>query len=177
MCPTSSVSGLQATGPTSSTPSFQAGCGTTSPSAYVSAPTIPYRLTGASYVSTTPSFEPNIRPKVFYVLLNEVCVWGGTQTTTGVQLAASHELFNMQQGTKRGGEGVLVNEDPLPKPVQTYLPVSALGPSVGSWGTPSFHLMFHLHPISCCAIPGVWHGEGMTHTLTDHPHCKCACHS
>ena len=69
-------------------------------------------------------------------------MWGGTQTTTGVQLAASHELFNMQQGTKRGGEGVLVNEDPLPKPVQTYLPVSALGPSVGSWGIPSFHLMF-----------------------------------
>ena len=74
-------------------------------------------------------------------------MWG-TQTTTGVQLDASHELFNIQQGTRTGGEGVLVNEELPPQP-RVNVPARI----VGSWGIPSFHV--HLHLISCCAIPGV----------------------
>ena len=76
-------------------------------------------------------------------LHEHVCVWG-VQTTTGVQLADSHELFNMQQGTRRGGEVVLVNED---SPPQTRVNV----PSVGSWGIPSFRFMFI--SISFRAVP------------------------
>ena len=30
------------------------------------------------------------------------------------------------------------------------------------------HVHVRLRLTSCCAIPGVWHSEGMTHTLTNH---------
>ena len=71
------------------------------------------------------------------------CVCGGEpklQRECSLLLRMSYSTCS--RGPRGGGEGVLVSEDPLPKPVQTYLPVSALGPSVGSWGIPSFHLMF-----------------------------------
>ena len=106
---TSSVSGLRATGPTSTTSSLQAGCATTSSSADVSA------STGFGHVSTTPSFQPNIR-LMCLCLLNEVgvcvCVWG-TQTTTGVQLDASHELFTYSRGNQHPGSQVLGSLPPL----------------------------------------------------------------
>ena len=72
------------------------------------------------------------------------------------------------QGARRGGEGVLANEDPPPQPRENVPP-----PWAGGYN----HLHFHPHFTSCCAIPGVWHSEGMTRTLTDHVTLCWVCHS
>ena len=83
-------------------------------------------------------------------------------------------------GQEGWGRGSWPTKTPLPNPVQTYLPVSALGPSEGSWGIQSSSLSSPSHFVLChsrclaqreqdhtpsriispCfpyAIPSVWH--------------------
>ena len=80
------------------------------------------------------------------------------------------------QGARRGGEGVLANEDPPPQPRENVTcPYPPWAPARAAGGYN--HLHFHPHFTSCCAIPGVWHSEGMTRTRTDHFTLCWVCHS
>ena len=47
------------------------------------------------------------------------------------------------------GRGSWPTKTPLPNPVKTYLPVSALGPSAGSWGIQSSSFSSSFHFVLC----------------------------
>ena len=47
------------------------------------------------------------------------------------------------------GRGSWPTKTPLPNPVKTYLPVSALGPSAGSWGIQSSSFSSPFHFVLC----------------------------
>ena len=65
-----------------------------------------------------------------------------------------------------GGPGQ--RRPPSPTPCKRACLYPPWAPARAPGGYTHFHFQLHLHLAACCAIPGVWHSEGMTHTVTDH---------
>ena len=64
----------------------------------------------------------------------------------------------------RGSRGSWSTKTPV-KRACLYPPCA---PARAAGGYTHLNFQLHLHLAACCAIPGVWHSEGMTHTVTDH---------